>query len=74
MKLIFQIYADDELHDLGIIDTENGEVVEEIDDGFEDWIEDELSLPTTPNIDQTDELLRTYDGPHLVVNPIDEDS
>ena len=73
MKILFQLQQDGDLHDLGIIDTEECEVVEEIDDGFADWIEDELSMPTTPDMDQTDELLRVYGGPFLIANPLSEE-
>lgn len=74
MKLLFQIYQDREFYDFGIIDTEEGEVIESIDQGFEDWIENELSMPTTPDIYDTDELLRTYGGPHIVAKPANEES
>lgn len=76
MKLLFQQYLrrDRQYHDMGIIDTEGGEIQEAIDDGFEDWVKMEFSKPTTPEMDQTDELLRTYDGPYLVANPIEDES
>jgi hypothetical protein len=72
MKLLFQIYQDRELHDFGIIDTEEGEIHKAIDEGFEDWVENELSMPTTPDIHDTDELLRTYGGPHIVAKPVED--
>lgn len=57
---------------MGIIDTQEGEIHEAIDDGFKDWVDMEFSKPTTPELGQTDELLRTYDGPYLVSEPYDE--
>lgn len=76
MNLIFKQYVrqEGEYYDMGIIDTEEGEIHEAIDDGFEDWAEMEFTKPTTPELDQTDELLRTYDGPYLVANPIEDES
>ncbi|WP_241432005.1 hypothetical protein [Haloferax mucosum] len=64
------MYHDDELHDLGII--ENGDVVETIEEGFEDWIRWELSHHTTPDLDDPDGILEAYEGPHLIAKVVDE--
>lgn len=72
MKLLFQMYENKQFHDLGVIDTCKGEIHQPIDDGFEDWIHDELSKPTTPEINQTDELLRAYGGPHIIAKPVED--
>jgi hypothetical protein len=71
MKMLFKIYDGEELRDMGIIDTDEGEIHEAYYNGFEDWVEMEFSQPTTPELDQTDELLRTYGGPHIVAKPVD---
>jgi len=49
MRILFQMYHAGELHDLGII--EKGDVVESIEEGFEDWICWEVNQPTTPDLD-----------------------
>ena len=72
MKLLFQLQQDGELHDMGIIDTEEGEIHEAIDPNFGDFVAMEFSQPTTPEMDQPEELLRTYDGPYLLTAPVDE--
>ncbi|WP_231608283.1 hypothetical protein [Haloferax gibbonsii] len=58
------MYHADELHDLGII--EDGDVVESIEEGFEDWIRWELSQPTTPDLDDPERILEAYEGPSFV--------
>jgi len=70
MRLLFQMYHDGELHDLGII--ENGDVVKGIEEGFEDWIRRELSQPTTPDIADPEGILEAYEGPHLIAKRVDE--
>ncbi|MGB9987455.1 hypothetical protein [Salarchaeum japonicum] len=70
MQILFQMYHAGELHNLGII--EDGDVVESIEEGFEDWIRWELSQPATPDIDDSDEILEAYEGPHLIARVIDE--
>ena len=72
MKLLFQMYQDREFYDLGILDTTNEEI-RELKDGFEEWLRDELSLPMTPDPHQAEELLRTYEGPHIVAKTIEDD-
>lgn len=64
MRILFQMYHAGELHDLGVI--AEGDVVESIEDGFEDWIRWELSQPTTPNIEDSKDILETYEGPSIV--------
>jgi len=72
VKLLFQLQQDGELYDMGIIDTEEGEIHEVIDPNFEDFVAMEFSQSTTPEMDQPEELLRTYDGPYLLTAPVDE--
>ena len=72
MKLLFQLQQDGELYDMGIIDTEEGEIHEVIDPNFEDFVAMEFSQSTTPEMDQPEELLRTYDGPYLLTTPVNE--
>ncbi|WP_227261687.1 hypothetical protein [Salarchaeum japonicum] len=64
------MYHDGELHDLGVI--EDGDVIESIEEGFEDWIRWELSQPTTPDLDDSDGILAAYEGPHLITKVVDE--
>ena len=64
------MYHAGELHDLGVI--ENGDVVECIEEGFEDWVRWELSQPTTPNLDDLQGILEVYEGPHLIAKRADE--
>lgn len=73
MRILFQVYQNREFHDLGIIDTDEGEIHKAIVDGFQDWIEDELSMRTTPDMDQPKELLKTYEGPHIIAKPVDHE-
>lgn len=70
MRILFQMYHDDDLHDLGII--EDGDVVESIEENFEDWIQEELSHPTTPDIGDADGILEAYEGPHLIAKSLDK--
>lgn len=70
MRILFQMYYAGELHDLGII--EDGDVVEGIEEGFEDWIRRELNHHTTPDIEDTDGILEAYEGPHLIAKLVDE--
>ena len=70
MRILFQMYHAGELHDLGVI--EDGDVVESIEEGFEDWIHRELSQPTTPNLDESDGIWEAYEGPHLITKVVDE--
>ncbi|MFC4247867.1 hypothetical protein ACFOZ7_13045 [Natribaculum luteum] len=70
MQILFQMYHAGELHDLGII--EDGDVVESIEEGFEDWIRWELSQPTTPNIADPEGILEAYEGPNLIAMRVDE--
>ncbi|ELZ88116.1 hypothetical protein [Haloferax volcanii] len=70
MRILFQMYHAGELHDLGEI--EDGDVVESIEKGFEDWIRWELSQPTTPDLDDSDGILAAYEGPHLITKVVDE--
>ncbi|GAB7009192.1 hypothetical protein JCM31271_11350 [Halorubrum trueperi] len=70
MRILFQMYHDGELHDLGII--EDGDVIKNIEEGFENWILWELSQPTTPDIDDPDGILRAYEGPHMIAKLVDE--
>ncbi len=70
MRILFQMYHAGELHDLGIID--DGDVVECIEEGFEDWIQWELDHHTTPDIDDADEILEAYEGPYLIAKLVDE--
>ncbi|MBV0901409.1 hypothetical protein [Haloarcula salina] len=70
MRILFQMYHAGELHDLGII--EDGDVVESIEEGFEDWIRWELSQPTTPDLDDSERILAAYDGPHLITKVVDK--
>ncbi|AKU08287.1 hypothetical protein [Haloferax gibbonsii] len=70
MRILFQMYHAGELHDLGII--EDGEVVENIEEGFEDWIRMELSHHTTPGLDDAGGILETYEGPNLIAKRVDE--
>lgn len=69
MRILFQMYHAGELHDLGII--ENGDVVESIEEGFEDWIRWELRQPTTPDIVESEKILEAYEGPHLITKVIE---
>ena len=64
MRILFQIYHAGKLHDLGEI--EDGDVVESIEEEFEDWVRWELSQPTTPNLEDSEEVLETYEGPYIV--------
>ena len=52
--------------------TEEGEIYEVIDPNFEDFVAMEFSQSTTPDMDQPEELLRTYDGPYLLTTPVNE--
>ncbi|WP_323173077.1 hypothetical protein [Natrialba sp. PRR66] len=70
MRILFQMYHAGELHDLGII--EDGDVVESIEEGFEGWIREELSQPTTPDLDNPDRILEAYEGPHMIAKLVDE--
>mgnify|MGYP006444581083 CR=1 FL=1 len=74
MKLLFQHVKDQGsgLHDMGIIDTEEGEIHEVIDPNFEDFVAMEFSKYTTPDMNQPEELRRVYDGPYLIATPVDE--
>jgi hypothetical protein len=58
------MYYAGELHDLGVI--KDGDVVESIEEGFEDWIRWELSQPTTPDLDDPERILAAYEGPSIV--------
>lgn len=70
MRILFQMYHAGELYDLGVI--EDGDVVESIEEGFEDWIRWELSQPTTPSLDDSERILEAYEGPHLITKVVDE--
>ena len=70
MRILLQMYHAGELHDLGII--ENGDVVESIEEGFEDWIRWELSQPTTPDLNDSERILEAYEGPHLIAKVVGE--
>ncbi|PAU83131.1 hypothetical protein CK500_09995 [Halorubrum salipaludis] len=70
MRILFQMYNAGGLHDLGII--KDGDVVECIEKGFEDWIRWELSQPTTPDLDDPDGILEAYEGPYLIAKVVDE--
>ncbi|KAB1193360.1 hypothetical protein GJR96_07850 [Haloferax sp. MBLA0076] len=70
MRILFQMYHAGELHDLGII--EDGDVVESIEDGFEDWVRLELSHHTTPDLDDAEGILEAYEGPNLIAKIVDE--
>ncbi|MXV64435.1 hypothetical protein GS429_20660 [Natronorubrum sp. JWXQ-INN-674] len=69
MIILFQIFDGENRYDLGKI--ENGKVTEEIEDGFEEWIRFETSLPTTPDLEDEAGLLRAYEGPHIVAQIVD---
>jgi len=69
MRILFQMYHAGELHDLGII--EKGDVVESIEEGFEDWICWEVNQPTTPDLDDPERILEAYEGPSIVTKVLD---
>lgn len=64
------MYHEGERHNLGVI--QDGAVVESFEENFEDWVRDELSHPTTPDIDDPEAILAAYDGPHLVAKTVDD--
>ncbi|MDL0130260.1 hypothetical protein PNP59_04820 [Halobacterium salinarum] len=70
MRILFQMYHAGELHDLGII--KDGDVVESIEEGFEDWIRWELSQPTTPNLGDLRGILEAYEEPYLIAKRVDK--
>lgn len=70
MIILFQIFDGENRYDLGKV--EDGEVIEEIEDGFEEWIQFETSIATTPDLDDEDELLRAYNGPNIITYVVEE--
>jgi len=70
MTILFQIFDGENRFDIGKI--EDGEVTEEIEDGFREWIRFETGLPTTPDLDDEEEMLRAYNGPHIVAHAIED--
>lgn len=70
MTVVFYLFRDMERHKLG--EVRNGEVIEETQEGFTDLVMLEKKIPTAPDFDDEDELLRTYEGPVLVAVPADE--
>lgn len=70
MIILFQIFDGKNRYDLGKI--EDGEVIEAIQEGFKEWIQFETGLPTTPDLDDEEELLRAYEGPHIVAQIVYE--
>ena len=61
-----------ERHELGVI--EDGEIIDISDPGFRGWVELERGMRTTPDFDDEDALIRTYDGPFFVAVPVDDGS
>ncbi|MFC4550802.1 MULTISPECIES: hypothetical protein [Halorussus] len=59
-----------ERHKLG--EVRDGEVIEESREGFSDWVKLEKRVPTAPDFDNVDELLRAYEGPTFVATYSDQ--
>ena len=58
-----------EKHELGVI--EEGEVIDISDPGFPGWVDLERSMRLTPDFNDDDALIRTYDGPFFVAVPVE---
>lgn len=63
MTVIFYVRDSGENHEWGSIS--NGEVVSD-EGGFEEWVENERALETTPDFNDEDMLISTYEGPFIV--------
>lgn len=71
MAIKFFMWHDREKHPLGVV--REGDVVESIENNFEEWLEDEKELPTTPDFTDDEAVVNTYDGPHIVAEYVEED-
>lgn len=71
MSVKFYIWSDWEKYEWGVVS--GGEVTEEYDEGFEEWVDEENSVETAPDFTEDEELVNTYDGPHIIAEYIEDE-
>lgn len=71
MSVIFYTWNDGEKREWG--EVAGGEAIEEHQEGFEEWVESEKDMPTTPDFEDEDALTRVYEGPFIVTEYGDDE-